>query len=92
MLEGGLQAFADLNGPVLADMLVQASPLIDVKRVYVTFGAPAAASVVWDGMSFATRKAAGAASASQVDTRKATGLATALALGFAATLAFRMMR
>ena len=58
MLDGGLQAFAELNGPVLADMLVQASPLIDVKRVYVTFGAPAAASVVWDGMTFATRKAA----------------------------------
>jgi len=92
MLKGGLQAVADLNGPVLANMLVQSSPLIDVKRVYVTFGAPAAAAVVWDGTSFATRKAAGAAGASQVDACKSTGLAAALVFGLAAALAFRMVR
>ena len=55
-LEGGLQEFADTHGPTLATILTDHVAGLKPERVYVNLHAPAAASVVWDGKCFLTRR------------------------------------
>ena len=59
-LGGGTQEFADTYGPALAHMLVDGvrklGKQLDPQRVYIQFQSPSAASIVWDGKSFLTRR------------------------------------